>query len=450
MTTPRMIDEPARRVPVVHECDVCVIGGSCTGLFAAVRAARLGARVAIVEQHNCFGGVATLSMVNIWHSLLDTRYERPIIGGLTVEVLAALQRRQAVTIVERRTHAGSIFNSEELKLVLDELAQQAKLRIYFHTQFVAPHVVDGRLAGILVENKSGRGAILAAQFVDASGDGDLAARLGLATYRSQYGQPATACARFENWSSLQGLDYGKELRARGPEFNLPLGFAWGCLVPHSDTYMMAATRMAHCDSTDADSLTAAELEGRRQVRAIMDILRAAAPAHRATLQALPSRLGLRESRHVRCRHQLTGDEVLSGQRFPDAIANGSYRVDIHHVDQPGITLRYLDGSEEYARPGYPYEHRRWRPETASNPTFYQIPWRALVPAGGYPNVVVAGRMLDVDPVAHGAVRVMVNLNQTGEAAGVAAWLALSSSTPIPALDPALLRTTLAAGGSLII
>jgi flavin-dependent dehydrogenase len=74
------ITEPAREVPIVHECDICVIGGSCTGVFAAIRAARLGARVAIVEKQNCFGGVATISMVNAWHSLLDTEFERQIIA----------------------------------------------------------------------------------------------------------------------------------------------------------------------------------------------------------------------------------------------------------------------------------------------------------------------------------------------------------------------------------
>ncbi len=91
------------QTPVIHECDLCVIGGSCTGLFAAIRAARLGLSVAIVEMQNCFGGVATSSMVNIWHSLLDTEYRQTIIGGLTVEVVERLQRRQAYAQSRRTT-----------------------------------------------------------------------------------------------------------------------------------------------------------------------------------------------------------------------------------------------------------------------------------------------------------------------------------------------------------
>jgi glycine/D-amino acid oxidase-like deaminating enzyme len=68
----KTLHEPARDLPVIHEADICVLGGSCTGLFAAIRAARLGARVVIVEKDNCFGGIATTSMVNVWHSLHDT------------------------------------------------------------------------------------------------------------------------------------------------------------------------------------------------------------------------------------------------------------------------------------------------------------------------------------------------------------------------------------------
>ena len=443
------IPEPAREVPIIHECDICVVGGSCTGLFAAVRAARLGARVAIVEQQNCFGGVATTGSVNAWHSLRDTEFQRPIIAGLTQEVIERLQRRDVIELIDGDASFGCIFNPEELKIELDELAREARLRVFFHTMFVAPHLVDGRLDAVVVENKSGRGAINAAMFVDATGDGDLAARAGLPVYRADHLQPATACARFSGWQTLGGLDYGQAFRERGEAYGLPEGFAWGAGLPGSDVYMLAGTRIYGKNTAIADDLTAAEMEGRRQVRAIMDMLKVAAPDSRLVLQALPARLGVRETQHIRCQYQLTGDDVLSGRRFDDAIANGSYRVDIHHQDKPGITLRYLDGHEEYCRPGFPYVPGRWREATTTNPTCYQIPFRTLVP-GTLPNLIVAGRMLDADPIAFGAVRVMVNLNQTGEAAGVAAWLALQTGTPIANIDIPRLRHTLAAGGSIML
>ena len=170
----------------------------------------------------------------------------------------------------------------------------------------------------------------------------------------------------------------------------------------------------------------------------------------ASLDALPARIGLRESRHIHARHRLTTEEVLHGIRFPDAIANGSYRVDIHHQDKPGITLRYLDGREEYSCPGKPKAFSRWREETTDSPTFYQVPYRALLPREGPDNLIAAGRMVDAEPGAHGGIRVMVNMNQTGEAAGVAAVLSLRHETTFADVPPALLRGTLADGGPIIL
>jgi hypothetical protein len=238
-------------------------------------------------------------------------------------------------------------------------------------------------------------------------------------------------------------------REHGEEFDVPLGFVWGRSVPGSDVYMLAGTRVYGVDCSNAEQLTKAEMEGRRQVRAFMDMVRKYKPESKVALQALPSQIGIRETRHVKCQYQLKGDDVLYGKRFKDAIANGSYRVDIHHQDKPGLTFKYLDGTQSYNRPGYSPVKGRWREEMQTNPTFYQIPFRSLIP-GRYGNLIAAGRMLDADLVAFSAVRVMVNMNQTGEAAGTAAYLALDSSTPIPELDAAKVRKMLAVRGSIII
>lgn len=443
------LNEPAREIPVIGEYDLCVLGGSCTGLFAAIRAARLGLSVAVVERMGCFGGVATLSMVNVWHSDLDEAFEKRIFSGVTVEVMERLKKRHAVTEVERSRHAGWLFNSPELQIELDELVRENRVTPWLHTAFVAPHVEDGKLKAVFVENKSGRGAICARFFIDATGDGDLCHRLGLETYHAARNQPSTTCALFSGWKNLEGVDWQKLVREHREEFQLPEGFAWGVTVPDSDLYLLAGTR-AYDNCADAAGLTHAEMEGRRQVRAIQDILRKYAPEARFTLQALPARIGIRQTRHVRCLHQVTGDELLHGKRFPDAIANGSYSVDIHHDDKPGITLRFLDGKEIYARPGYPPQTGRWRSETAENPTFYQIPYRSLIPQGAYGNLLAAGRFIDADTVAHGAIRVMVNLNQTGEAAGVAAYLALKNNQSAREVDTDELRETLMDGGSVML
>lgn len=449
-----MLQEKAKSIPVIHEADLCVLGGSCTGVFAAVRAARLGLKVALVEQQNCFGGVATISMVNAWHCLLDTVYKQQIIAGLTEEVLNRLQLRGAVQVREPNPLINYTFNSEELKIELDELVRESGIKPYLHTFFVAPFVADdGELIGAVVENKSGRGVIKAKAFVDATGDADLASRLGLEVYRANHLQPSTTCAKFSGWDSMKAseFDFGKAYLKYKDEFGLPDGFAWGCKVPgDGDIYMLAGTRV-HAFVADGDSLTEAEMEGRRQVRALMDMVRKYGDGASLGLHALPSRIGIRESRHVVCRHQLNGDEVLYGTRFADAIANGTYPSDLHHQDKEGITFRYLDGTSRYSRPGHPVEVGRWREPIENEPKFYQIPYRSMVPKGPiFPNVIVAGRMIDADMLAHAAIRVMVNMNQTGEAAGVAAYLALSESVGFADVDPARLRKTLVDGGSVMV
>ena len=443
--------EPARDTPVWHDCDLCVIGGSCTGVFAAVRAARLGAKVVLVERGGAFGGVATLSLVNVWHTPFDTEYKRPIIGGLTLELIDRLRARNAVIDRANSPHWAWAFNPYEMMLALDRLVLEGAPNItpMLHTMMVQPVVSDGRISAIVVENKSGRGAIRAKFYVDASGDADLADRAGVETYRASHLQPSTTCAVVEGWASLAPSDIGALIREHGREFDLPLGFAWGAPVPDTSLYMLAGTRVLGLDPSLADELTRSEIEGRRQVDAILSIVRKYAPHAKLKLVGLPARIGLRESRHVRCHYQLNGDDVLNGHRFDDAIANGSYRVDIHHQDKPGLTFRYLDGTEAYLVPGEKAVEGRWRAPTPTNPTFYQVPYRSLLPRT-LANLLVSGRMIDTDTLAHAAVRVMVNMNQTGEAAGVASVLAMRTTQDVRTIHVPDLRDQLRTGGSIII
>lgn len=442
------IHEPAKEIPVIGEYDLCVLGGSCTGVFAAVRAARLGLSVAIVEKAGSFGGVAASSLVNIWHTSLDEVFKKQIFAGLTLEVIEALRQRGALT-EEERSVSRYRFNSAELQIELDALVTSHGIAPWLHTAFCAPRIGKGLLKAVFVENKSGRGALRARFFIDATGDGDLCHRLGLETYPAPHRQPSTTCALFAGWDKVRSAEWREILGLHGHEFGLPEGFAWGCEVPDTRLFMMAGTR-AYDDCAEGRGRTLAEIEGRRQVRAIRETLNRHVPGAALAIAALPAEIGVRETRHVRALRPVTGGELVHGARFEDAIANGSYPVDIHHDDKPGITFRRLDGTQEYHRPGHPVERGRWRPGTAENPTFYQIPYRALIPKGPFGNLLIAGRMIDADAVAYGALRVMVNLNQMGEAAGTAAALALQSGRPAAGIDPRRLRKALADGGSLIL
>lgn len=450
--SPALIFDPKpnqkeKKLPVYNDVDICVLGGSCTGVFAAVRAARLGANVAIIEKQNAFGGVATSGLVNIWHTLHDTEFKRQIIAGMTVEVTERLKKRDAVTNSRPDGKGHFTLNTQELKIELDEIVMEGKIIPYLHTLFSEPYLdSEGKLAGVIVDNKSGRGIIRAKYFIDATGDADLCTRLGLETYTHEFLQPPTMCAYIEGFD--EGL-FNTLLKEHGEEFNIPSGFVWGAKLPSTSSYMLAGTRIYGVDCSDAENLTRAELEGRRQIRAILDMMRKYATESKVGLTGLPSYIGIRETRHVDCLYQVSDKDAMYGLKFDDAIANGSYVLDLHHQDKPGITFRYLDGTERYSRPGYQDEKRRWREETPTNPTFYQVPLRSLIPKRTS-NIIVAGRMLDASMISFSGIRVMVNMNQLGEAAGVTAYLALHQNKTIPGVSSREVRDLLAKDGSLII
>ena len=455
-TTITTVNEPARATPVLAEVDVCVIGGSATGVFAAIRAARMGMKVAIVEKLNCFGGNATAGMVLAWHSLLDVDFKEPIIAGLTAETLRRLQRRNGLhtrdpNTLKARVHkvAVYIFNVEELKIELDEMVVEHGIKPYLHTLFAGPHIKDGSLRGVFVENKSGRGVILAKAFIDASGDGDLCVSLGAKTREEADKQPATTCAIVHGYTDIPGAN--DLLFKYREQYNIP-NIGWEMPFPHTPKATFWAKSNMYLNLADADQLTAAEIDGRRQVRAMMDILRAHGEnGKNLVLLNLGGTVGARETRQILCQHTLTGDELMRGVRFEDAIANGSYPSDIHHTDKLGATYQYLDGLEEYELHGRSVERSRWLPDGAPYSPYWQIPYRSLLPQlPPAHNVIVCGRALDADKRAFGAARVMVILNQTGEAAGVAAALSVAQGKSMAQVSAQELRKSLKAGGSIVL
>jgi glycine/D-amino acid oxidase-like deaminating enzyme len=441
------VAEPSRITALISEVDVCVLGGSCTGVFAAIRAARRGQRVCLVEKQNRFGGVATCGLVCIWHSDLDDAYQDQIIGGLSIETVERLKRRRAVDVRDRNPDARYVLNTEELTIELDELVRESKVEARLHTFYCGASIDDhGRIDCVFVQNKDGRGAIRARVYIDATGDGDLARDCGAPfTIRADL-QPPSTCAKI---AGLEGINMREFYNHHRAEFDVPKDAGWSCSIPNAGAVRLhAETHVFGVSVADARQLTFAEMEGRRHIRAMMDMVRKHLPerAERLCLLDLSSCIGARETRRFRAEHQLTEQELLQGRRFADAIANGTYRVDIHYPEGGGHVFRYLDGREVSTRhDGKAWS--RWREETSANPLFYQIPYRTMV-RRDCPNLIMAGRMIDADPGAYGAIRVMINLNQTGEAAGEAAALAVDG-TATWQVDPAKLRDRLRTGGSIL-
>jgi hypothetical protein len=444
------ITEPARQTPIVDEADLCIVGGSCTGVFAAVRAARLGLKVAVIEAHTLFGGMAVAAQVNVWNSTLDAHHKNRIIGGLTLEVVERLRTRGALHEVPPGTRNQFFFNSAELAVELDELIVEHKIRPFLSTRVVAAVCEGDRVKVVIIEDKSGRRAIRARQFIDASGDGDLIRHAGFAAYQRDKLQPANLQALIHGFAEMQGDYLRQSIRERAEEFDYPRENSTPWLMPWPGAPEIRnafGARLNGVDASNADDLTNTLIEARRLHRALLDMIKAESGGQQLNVVAWAHALGVRETWHARCLHQLAGDELLRGENFPDAIANGTYPIDVHSPE--GTFLCYLDGREEIISADGTKKWGRWRDESTPTPRCYHIPYRSLVPQQAE-NVLVAGRVLDADRDAFGGVRVMVNMNQTGEAAGVAAAIALKENCNVAEVQPGVLRATLAEGGSVVL
>ena len=444
------IFEPARQIPVWNEVDVCVIGGSCTGLFAAVRAARLGASVALIEMQGRLGGTATNGLVNVWHTLYDDTYTQQIIGGLTDEVEKRMLKADRLNYVKNSNAIGAQLDPGYLVYVLDCLAKEEKIKLYLHTNYAGVSMDGPRIEAVILENKDGRGAIRARFFIDCTGDGDLGRDVGLEHYQMQPLQPPSSC--FLMTGSTDDDDIAKLVIEHGAEFGLDDDWGWYGPVPGmSDLFFRADNHVFGVDCSKAEDLTAAEMEGRRRAFAFEALLNAYGKRKHRIVN-ICSHIGIRDTVHYCTDYQITESDLLTGKQYEDAILHGTYCLDVHHQNDNGITFKYLNGMVKtcYGK-GENTVYSNWREEqglTGEPAHFYSVPFRTLVQRK-VDNLIQAGRMINADPSAFGALRVMVNCNQMGEAAGVAAVLCLQKNQKISEIDGKEVRSMLNFGGSLL-
>lgn len=413
--------------------DVVVVGGGCTGVFAAVRAARKGLKVAIVEKSNCFGGVATNGLVNIWHSLYDIYGKEQIIGGLTHEIVQTLLEKGYGKMEKTESRYVS-FDPNAMKMILDTLVIQSHIKIFFHTFYNSLVTDDNRIQQIVVGNKDGIGTITADFFIDATGDGDLCRDASVESYVDSAIQPPSPCC-FLDKKIRQNL--GELIALHGKEFGLEDDWGWGGAIPGLDDISMRADfhvlgKMCNC----ADQLTAAEIEGRQKMYALGELLKKYDdPGH--SIVAVSSHIGIRETVHYKTQFQANEPDLLLGKSYDDTVMRGTYRIDIHHHNDNGITFKYLDGRKvtHYGKSNKTILGN-WMEEMGIQKApapYYQIPFRILVQEK-IRNLIPVGRMINADRGAFGALRVMVNLNQLGEAAGIAAYVSLNAQKSVQAIQ----------------
>lgn len=440
------IIEPQKKVPIIYEADVCVIGGSATGVFAAVRAARLGARVVIVECQNSFGGVATNGLVALWHTFMDKTGKNQIIAGLTEEVV----NRMDVIDSAPGNADSHFFNPNEMKIELDAILKESNVKIYLHTYYAGLMTDGNKIDCVFVENKDGRGAIKANFYIDATGDGDLCRDLGIEHYVNDNIQPPSAVMLVQG--TEPAFVYTGLLHEHGAEFGLQDDWGWTTPLPGlRNVEMRADTHIFNVMCNKADDLTKAEIEGREKMRKVIRLLRKYGdPEQLYSILASCSYIGVRDTYHYKTKYQADHISLLLGENTPDNILNGTYNIDVHNKEQ-GIMFMQFDGTYTQEMPDGSIHHGDWRREKGIRedlpiPTCYHLPFKCIV-GEQYENLIAAGRMINADTPAFGALRVMANLNQIGEAAGVAAYLACDQNKSVQELDGVEVAKLLSKGGS---
>ncbi len=459
----RSIVLPEQAVPVRGTYDVVVAGGGPGGFPAAIAAARQGARVLLVERYGFLGGLATAGLVAPILAHTAHESDQPIVEGILRELTERMfDIGGAPSWSDACSEWGIRFDAESLKYVTDRLVIDSGVEVLFHT-LAADVVTDGRrITHLVIESKSGRQAVAAKAFVDATGDADVAHRSGCQTVQGREFD-----GRVESMGSfihLGGIDGVTEAQSTAAQRRLEREMEAGrirfygstiqsLLSMQPDHYALNRTRFA-ADPTNVSDLTAAEVEFREQAHRFVRFLREQPGFEKVYLRATSPHGGPRESRQIVGDYVLTGDDICAGRKHDDAIARGSWWIDIHcplgHTYP--VHLCVVECPRREACPFWVAEHESGiRPRHALSPPqgdWYDIPYRCLVPRG-VENLLVSGRCISASHEGMAGVRVMGTCMAIGEAAGVAAALAADANAACRDVAVDELRRRLAEAGALV-
>lgn len=446
-----------------YRCDILVVGGGPSGVCAAISAARLGAKVMLVDSGNCLGGMGTKGLVGPFMTCYDAKGEEMIIRGLFEEVVDRLvaiggalhpsgirQKTEFTAWISEGHDHVTPFDPELLKVVYDHMCKEAGVKVLYNSVFAHPVMKGDAIRGAVLLTPSGLEAAEAKMVIDATGDGTVAFRAGAPCVfgdpESGRVQPSSLFFRMNNIDTDRLI---AEVEPHLPEFRRVNGVSYRCLhwrvaeaeaagewdlarksvniwrSVEKDQWVVNCTRIHGVDATDAENLSAAEEEGRRQVQELMHFFRKYVPGcEKATLMGTGSVMGIRESRHVHGDFVLPVQDLIDGVIPEDNILLSANSIDVHGAMGGPAGGLYMPIKKDK----------------------YGIPYRVLLPAG-VKNLLLTGRCVSADSAAAGAIRVMPPAMALGQAAGTAAALCLKDGVQPEKLDYGELRDALIKGGT---
>ena len=413
------------RAPVVRRSDVVVVGGGPAGVSAAVAAARTGASVTLMERYSALGGLAAGGMVLVLDDMVNG--SEISVTGLVAEYVERLDkmglavyppegdRISSTEMWNRWGRWGAFdfhshtspkpicyavaFDPDGWKRVSNDLVREAGVDLRLHSWFSRAVVDGGRMAGVVCETKQGPQAVLADVVIDTTGDIDVASRAGASYIQDNYlvtlvfrlgGVDTTAAERFEQ-------ENPREARAVNRKIKRMLGGAWEMWwlkTPIPGVVWCNCPHMTGYDGTDPESMTEAEFDARGRIASVVDYIVSNLPGFESCyLLDVAEQMGVRQTRLLQGEYVVTQDDVISRRHFADSVARGRD---------------------------------------------YYTPYRALLPRQ-VDQLLVAGRHYSATPDAQRISREIPPCMAMGQAAGIAAGLAVDAGVTVHEVDATLVQ-----------
>lgn len=422
------IDEPSRRAPVVATSDVVVVGGGPAGFCAAIAAARNGASVTLVERYPYLGGLASGGMVLLLDDMCNGA--EITIRGLCGEMIERMRRYglavyppeqdrnsspraldawarwglsdMASKLRPRPICYAAAFDPDGWKRVSDEMAREAGISLRLHSWFSSAIVEDGRVAGIVVETKAGRQAIMGSVVIDATGDLDVAVSAGAPFVNGNYIVTTVFRLGGVEWETTERFEREEPERFQKTdrEIRRLLGGAWEywwLKTPLPGVVWCNCPHLSGLDGLKVEDLTAMELIGRERTHLAIDFIRANLPGFdKCYVVDLAPQSGIRQTRLLEGEYVVTKEDVTTRRHFADSVARGRD---------------------------------------------YYTPYRALLPKS-VEQLLVVGRHYSATSQAQKISREIPPCMAMGEAAGTAAALALGAGVAVRDIDVGSLQKRL--------